>query len=651
VQSTTIDVLLKERRVFKPPKEFVEQTNVKRWMDEHGIRDYEELFEKARDLEWFWGEVSKDLVEWYTPYRKVLEWNEPYAKWFVGAKYNIVHDALDKHLKTYRKNKVAFIFEGEPGDVRKLTYRDLSVEVNKLANALKSIGIKKGDRVGLYLPMIPELPISMLACAKIGAIHSVVFSGFSVGGLQKRIADAEAKVLITCDSFYRRGKTVPLKTQVDEAVKGTPSVESVIVYKRTGEEIPWREERDRWWHALCEGQSTECETEKLDANDTLYVLYTSGTTGEPKGVVCDHGGYAVGTALTLKWVFDVKDEDIWWCTADIGWVTGHSYIVYAPLILGATSVLFEGAPDHPNPDRWWSIVEKYGVTLFYTSPTAIRMHMRYGEKWAKKHDLRSLRLLGTVGETINPEAWMWYYKHIGGERCQIMDTWWQTETGSFVISPLPTTPLKPGSTAKPLPGFTADVYDENGKPITQGGGDLYLLTPWPAMLRGLYKNPERYQQVYWSKLPHKYLTGDKARKDEDGYLWIQGRADDILKVAGHRIGNYEVESALVSHRKVAEAVVIGKPHEIKGESIAAFVVLKEGVEPNDELRRELIEHVAHEVGKIARPDEVWFVKDVPKTRSGKIMRRVVRARALGEPLGDLSTLRNPEAVDEIAYAI
>ncbi len=650
-ETAAIDVLLKEKRVFRPSNEFIEQTNVKKWMDEHGVKDFDELYEKTKDLEWFWGEASKDITEWYTPWEKVLEWNEPYAKWFVGAKYNIVHDALDKHVKTYRKNKVAYIFEGELGDVRKLTYRDLYVRVNKLANALKSIGVKKGDRVGIYLPMILELPISMLACAKIGAIHSVVFSGFSVGGLQKRIADAEAKVLITCDSFYRRGKTVPLKVQVDEAVKGAPTVESVIVHKHTGQEIPWNEDRDRWCHALCEGQPKECETERLDANDTLYILYTSGTTGEPKGVICAHGGYAVGAGLTLKWVFDMKDEDIWWCTADIGWVTGHSYIVYAPLILGVTSIMYEGAPDYPKPDRWWSIVEKYGVTIFYTSPTAIRMHMRFGEKWADKHDLSSLRILGSVGEAINPEAWMWYYKHIGRERCPIMDTWWQTETGSFVISPLPVTPLKPGSATRPLPGFSADIFDESGKPVKQGGGDLYLLTPWPAMLRGLYKAPERYKQVYWSRLAHMYLAGDKARKDEDGYFWIQGRADDILKVAGHRIGNYEVESAIVSHKNVAEAVVIGKPHEIKGESIVAFVVLKEGINPSDELRSELREHVAHEMGKIARPDEIWFVKDVPKTRSGKIMRRVVRARVLGEPLGDLSTLRNPEAVDEIAYAV
>jgi acetyl-CoA synthetase len=649
-ETKAIDVLMKEKRVFNPSKEIVEQSNIKKWMNEHGIKNYEELLEKGQNIEWFWSEAAKEVVEFYTPYKKILEWNEPFSKWYVDAKYNIVHDALDKHVKTHRKNKVAIIFEGEPGDVKKLTYYDLYIEVNKFANALKCIGIKKGDRVGIYLPMIPELPIAMLACAKIGAVHSVVFSGFSVGGLQKRIADAEAKAIITCDGFYRRGQIVPLKEQVDEAVKGIPSVETVIVAKRTKEEISWKEERDRWWHALTEGQPTECETEKLDSEHTLYILYTSGTTGEPKGVMSAHGGYAVGTALTLKWVFDMKDTDIYWCTADIGWVTGHSYIVYAPFILGATSILYEGGPDYPKPDRWWEIVEKYGVTILYTAPTAIRMHMRNGEKWAKEHDLSTLRLLGTVGETINPEAWMWYYTHIGGERCPVMDTWWQTETGSFVISPLPITPLKPGSTAKPLPGFSAGIYDETGKPIKEGGGDLYLLTPWPAMLRGLYKAPERYRQVYWSKLPHKYLAGDKARKDEDGYYWVQGRADDILKVAGHRIGNYEIESALVSNPKVSEAVAIGKPHQIKGESIVVFVVLKEGVTQSEELRAELREHVAKEMGKIARPDEVWFVKDVPKTRSGKIMRRVVRARVLGEALGDLSTLRNPEAVDEIGYA-
>jgi len=645
-----IAVLLEESRVFYPPEEIVKNSNVRKWMDEHGIKDYDELLERAKDIEWFWGEVAKEVVNWYEPPKKVLEWNPPYSEWFVGAKYNIVHDALDKHMGTPRENKVAYYFEGEPGDTRKLTYRDLYIQVNKLANALKQLGVKKGDRVGIYLPMIPELPIAMLACAKIGAIHSVVFSGFSALAFRERINDCKAKVVITCDSFYRRGKTVPLKKQTDEALEDAPSVEHCIVFKRTGEEIPWNDERDIWWHEIVKDQPEECETEKMDANDPLFILYTSGTTGKPKGVMHRHGGYAVGVATTLKWVFDIKDDDIWWCAADVGWITGHSYIVYGPLILGATSVMYEGAPNYPNPDRWWEIIEKYKVTILYTSPTSIRLFMRYGEEWVKKHDLSSLRLLGSVGEPINPEAWMWYYKHIGGERCPIMDTWWQTETGHFMITPLPITPLKPGSATKPFPGIQAEVFNEEGKPVENAGGNLVILKPWPGMLKGFYGDPERYQRTYWSKYPNVYLAGDVARKDEDGYFWIQGRADDVLNVSGHRIGNAEVESALVSHEKVAEAAVIGKPHELKGECIVAYVVLKEGVEPSDELREELREHVAKEMGKIARPDEIWFVNDLPKTRSGKIMRRVIRAKALGQDVGDVSTLANPEAVEEITRA-
>ncbi len=645
-----IAVLLEESRVFYPPEEIVKNSNVKKWMDKHGIKDYDELLERAKDIEWFWGEMAKEVVNWYEPPKKVLEWNPPYSEWFVGAKYNIVHDALDKHIGTPRENKVAYYFEGEPGDTRKLTYKDLYIQVNKLANALKQLGVKKGDRVGIYLPMIPELPIAMLACAKIGAIHSVVFSGFSALAFRERINDCKAKVVITCDSFYRRGKTVPLKKQTDEALEDAPSVEHCIVFKRTGEEIPWNDDRDIWWHEIVKDQPEECETEKMDANDPLFILYTSGTTGKPKGVMHRHGGYAVGVATTLKWVFDIKDDDIWWCAADIGWITGHSYIVYGPLILGATSVMYEGAPNYPNPDRWWEIIEKYKVTILYTSPTSIRLFMRYGEEWVKKHDLSSLRLLGSVGEPINPEAWMWYYKHIGGERCPIMDTWWQTETGHFMITPLPITPLKPGSATKPFPGIHADVFNEEGKPVENAGGNLVILKPWPGMLKGFYGDPERYQRTYWSKYPNVYLAGDVARKDEDGYFWIQGRADDVLNVSGHRIGNAEVESALVSHEKVAEAAVIGKPHELKGECIVAYVVLKEGVEPSDELREELREHVAKEMGKIARPDEIWFVNDLPKTRSGKIMRRVIRAKALGQDVGDVSTLANPEAVEEITRA-
>jgi len=646
-----IAVLLEENRLFNPPEKLVNESNVKKWMDEHGIKSYDELLEKAKDIEWFWGEVAKDVVEWYEPPKKVLEWNPPYSEWFVGAKYNIVHDALDKHMENGNRDKIAYIFEGEPGDTRKLTYHDLYVEVNKLANALKELGVKKGDRVGIYLPMIPELPIAMLACAKIGAIHSVVFSGFSALALRDRINDCEAKVVITCDEFYRRGKTVPLKKQTDEALKEAPSVEHCIVYKRTGNEIPWTEGRDLWWHEIVKDQPEERETERMDANDPLYFLYTSGTTGKPKGIIHRHGGYAVGIATTLKWVFDLKDSDIWWCAADVGWVTGHSYIVYAPLILGVTSIIYEGAPNYPNPDRWWQIIEKYRVTVLYTSPTSIRLFMRYGEDWVKKHDLSSLRLLGSVGEPINPEAWIWYYKNIGNERCPIMDTWWQTETGHFLITPLPITPLKPGSATRPFPGIQADVFDENGNSITNAGGNLVILKPWPGMLKGLYKAPERYKQTYWSKFENVYLAGDVARKDEDGYFWVQGRADDVLNVSGHRIGNSEVESALVSHPKVAEAAVIGKPHELKGEAIVAFVSLKQGVEPTEELKKELREHVGVQMGKIARPDEIWFVNDLPKTRSGKIMRRVIRAKALGQDVGDTSTLANPEAVKEIAKAI
>ncbi|HHH80332.1 MAG TPA: acetate--CoA ligase, partial [Thermoplasmatales archaeon] len=485
-EKQNIAVLLEEKRVFNPPEDLVRNSNVKKWMDEHGIKSYEELLEKAKDIEWFWAEVAKDVVEWYEPYKKVLEWNPPYAEWFVGAKYNIVHDALDKHMETDVKDKVAYIFEGEPGDTKQLTYHDLYVEVNKLANALKELGIKKGDRVGIYLPMIPELPIAMLACAKIGAIHSVVFSGFSALALRDRINDCEAKAVITCDSFYRRGNKVALKKQADEALEDAPSVEHCIVYRRTGDEVPWNEGRDLWWHDIVKDQPEECETEKMDANDPLYFLYTSGTTGKPKGIIHRHGGYAVGIATTLKWVFDLKKNDVWWCAADVGWVTGHSYIVYAPLILGVTSIIYEGAPNYPEPDRWWEIIEKYKVSVLYTSPTSIRLFMRYGEEWVNKHNLSSLRLLGSVGEPINPEAWIWYHKNIGKEKCPIMDTWWQTETGHFLITPLPITPLKPGSATKPFPGIQADVFDENGKSITNAGGNLVILKPWPGMLKGLY---------------------------------------------------------------------------------------------------------------------------------------------------------------------
>jgi acetyl-CoA synthetase len=646
-----IAVLLDEKRVFKPSEDFVNNTNVKQWMTKHNIQTLEELHEKAQDWEWFWGEMAKEFIEFYRPYNKLVDWNPPWIKWFIGAQYNIVNDALDKHVKTWKKDKVAFIYEGEPGEVQKLTYLELYKEVNKLANALKKLGIKRGDRVGIYMPMVLELPIAMLACAKIGAIHSVVFSGFSAYAFRDRINDCEAKVIFTCDSFYRRGKKVPLKIQADEALEDAPSVEHAIIYKRTGDPVEMQEGRDLWWHEIVRDISEKCETEKLDANDPLFFLYTSGTTGKPKGIIHAHGGYALGTASALKWVLDIKDEDVYWCAADIGWITGHSFIVYAPLILGATSVMYEGAPDFPAPDRWWDIIEKYKVSILYTSPTSVRLFMKQGEQWLQKHNLNSLRLLGSVGEPINPEAWMWYYKHIGNEHCQIMDTWWQTETGHFIISPLPITSLKPGTATQVLPGMGADIFNDEGQPVQNAGGNLVLTHPWPGMLRGIYKNPKRYQDTYWNKFEGIYLAGDVARKDDDGYFWVQGRADDVLNVSGHRIGNSEVESALVSHMKVAEAAVIGKPHELKGEAIFAYVVLKSGVEPTMDLKKELREHVGKEMGKIARPDDILFVNDVPKTRSGKIMRRVIRAKAMGKDVGDTSTLANPESVDEISKAI
>ena len=648
----TIASLLQEGRVFYPPDDLVENSNVKKFMDKHGIKSYDELLEKAKDVEWFWNEIVKEVgIEWYKEPEKTLEWNPPYVKWFIGAGYNIVNDALDRQARL-RKNKVAYIWEGEPGDIKKITYGELYREVNRFANALKEFGVKRGDRVTIWLPMIPELPIAMLACAKIGAIHSVVFSGFSEKALLDRILDAEAKVLITADGFYRGGNVIELKNRADSVLTEAPSIEKVIVYERCNVSTNMEEGRDYWWHEIVKNQPKECKTEVMDANDILFILYTSGTTGKPKGVIHAHGGYAVGVAATLKLIFDLKEDDIWWCSADIGWITGHSYIVYGPLILGTTSVMYEGAPTYPEPDRWWEMIERHGVTVFYTAPTAIRMFMRLGEEWPQKHDLSSLRLLGTVGEPINPEAWVWYYKFIGNERCQIMDTWWQTETGMQLISPLPITPLKPGSATKPFPGVEADVYDPEGNSLFKknAGGFLVLTKPWPAMLRGLWRAEERYINTYWSTYRDIYFTGDAARIDEDGYFWIQGRLDDVLNVSGHRIGNSEVESALVSHPAVSEAAVVGKPHEIKGEAIVAFVVLRSDVSPSEELKAELKEHVAREIGKIARPDEIYFVADLPKTRSGKIMRRVCRSVMLGKDPGDISTLANPEAVEAVKEA-
>jgi len=646
-----LDALLKEERIFTTPEGLVNDSNIKKWMDEHDIDDYDELLKKAdENPEWFWDEIAGEL-DWFKTYNKVSHWDPPHAKWFLDGKFNIVYNALDRHAHSWRKNKVAYIWEGESGEVKKLTYYDLYCEVNKFANALKKLGVEKGDRVAIYLPMILELPIAMLACAKIGAVHSVVFSGFWAKAFQDRANDAQAKIAITVDGFYRRGKIIPLKENVDEVLDETPSVKNVIVVNHCDCDIKMVKGRDMWWHDAITDMNRECETEVMDSEDPLFILYTSGTTGKPKGVLHVHGGYAVGTYATLKFVFDLKEEDIWWCAADIGWITGHSYIVYAPLMLGATSVMYEGTPDYPDPSRFWRMIEDYGVTVFYTAPTTIRMFMKYGEKWPDKHDLSSLRLLGSVGEPINPEAWMWYYNHIGNRNCPIMDTWWQTETGMHLITPLPISNLKPGSTVKPFPTVKADIFDDDGKSLEEKGGHLVIKSSWPSMFRTLYNDPQRYVDAYWSEFENIYLSGDVARKDKDGYFWIQGREDDVLNVAGHRISTAEVESALVSHYAVAEAAVVGKPDILKGEEISAFVVLKEGYTNMPKFKHLLREHVRKEIGPIASPSYIGFVTDLPKTRSGKIMRRVIKAKVKGEPVGDISTLANPEAVDALDDAI
>lgn len=635
----TIAALLEEGRTFPPPEEFKKKANI----------NDPKIYEKAaKDPEAFWAKAAEEL-EWFKKWDKVLEWNPPWAKWFIGGKLNVSYNCIDRHLKTWRRNKAAIIFEGEPGDERVLTYQDLHREVCKFANVLKKLGIKKGDRVAIYLPMIPELPIAMLACARIGAVHSVVFGGFSAEALRDRINDAQAKLLITADGGWRRGQVVPLKKNADEALKQTPSIEHTIVVKRVGESIALKQ-NEHWWHELMRDAPLDCPPEPMDSEDMLFILYTSGTTGKPKGVVHTTGGYLVGTALTHKWIFDIKDEDVYWCTADIGWVTGHSYIVYGPLANGATTVMFEGVPDYPDRDRFWAIVEKYRVNILYTAPTAIRTFMRWGEEYPNKHDMSSLRLLGSVGEPINPEAWMWYYKVIGKERCPIVDTWWQTETGHILITPLPgISTLKPGSANKPFPGIEAQVVDEAGNPVPQGKGAGYLVItkPWPGMLRTLYGDPERYKQAYWSKYPGIYLTGDGCKIDKDGDFWLLGRIDDVLNVSGHRISTMEVESALVDHPAVAEAAAIGKTHDIKGQAVAAFVTLRAGYKPSPELANELKQHVAKKIGAIARPDDIFFTAELPKTRSGKIMRRLLRDIAEGRALGDTTTLADPSVIAQL----
>ena len=625
--------------IYPPSPEIAAQANVK---------SYEELAQQAEhDLPGFWAEHARSFV-WYEPWDKVLDdSNPPFFKWFVGGKTNIVASALDRHQTTWRRNKLALIWEGENGDLRTLSYHALNREVCRFANVLRSMGVKKGDRVTIYMGRVPELPIAMLACAKVGAVHSVVYGGFSVEALAERIEDSESHVAITCDGGFMNGKVVELKKIMDEALRRCATIEQVIVVKRTGHAVNMEAGRDFWYSDLMalpiarasNNGGLRCETEVMDAEDPLYLLYTSGTTGRPKAILHTHGGYMVGIATTMKWVFDIKEEDRWWCAADPGWVTGHSYIVYGPLLLGATSFMYEGGPTFPYPNRWWSMIEKYGINILYAAPTAIRGLMRFGEAWPNRHDLSSLRLLGSVGEPINPEAWRWYHRVIGRGRAPIMDTWWQTETGMFMITPLPVTPLKPGSATKPFPGVEADVVGEDGQPVKAGEeGYLVLKKPWPAMLRTIYRDPERYVQQYWSKFPGVYFTGDSARKDADGYFWIIGRVDDVIKVSGYRLGTAEVESALVSHPAVAEAAVVGLPHEVRGNAIHAYVLLRAGQEPSEKLGEQLLAHVAHEMGPIAKPEKITFVTQLPKTRSGKMMRRVLKARALGLPEGDLSTL-------------
>ncbi|MCE5268785.1 MAG: acetate--CoA ligase [Planctomycetaceae bacterium] len=629
--------VMKEGRLFPPPREFAAKARI------GSLEQYETLWkEAAGDLEGFWGKMGRE-IHWFRPYSKVLQWNEPFAKWFVDGETNVSYNCLDVHLKTHRRNKAAIIWEGEPGDVRVYTYEMLHREVCKFANVLKTLGIKKGDVVTMYMPMVPELAIAMLACARIGAVHCVIFGGFAAEAIADRNNDAKAKLIITADASWRRGKQIPLKANVDAAVAKSPTIEKCIVYRRTGADVPMQPDFDYWWDELMADASTDCPPEPMDSEAPLFILYTSGSTGKPKGVKHTTGGYNLYAKKTTEWVFDVRDEDVYWCTADIGWITGHTYVVYGPLSAGATSLIYEGAPDTPHQGRWWELIEKYRVNILYTAPTAIRTFIKWGDEWVDKYDISSLRLLGTVGEGINPEAWMWYHRKIGGGRCPIVDTWWQTETGGIMMTPLPgATPTKPGSCTKPLPGIMPEIVGEDRKPVPVGaGGWLTITQPWPGMLRGIWGDDERYKMQYWSDVPHKYLCGDNARCDEDGYYWIMGRIDDVLNVSGHRLSTIEVESALVSHEAVAEAAAVGRPHEIKGEAVAVFVTLATGFEASEDLRKALKDHVRQEIGALAVPDEIHFTAALPKTRSGKIMRRLLRDIAAGrETVGDTSTLED-----------
>jgi acetyl-CoA synthetase len=635
-----IESLLKEKRSFKPTTEFNRQAN---W-NKKTANEFRKLGEKSPTK--FWAKMAKENVDWFTPWKKVLDWKPPFAKWFVGAKTNVSYNCLDRHLEgenAWRKNKAAIIWEGEPGDSRVITYAELHREVCRFANVLKAQGVRKGDRVALYMPMIPELAVAMLACTRIGAPHSIVFGGFSADALSDRINDAEAKLVVTSDGGYRKGAPFALKTTVDAACEKSPCVERVIVVERTKQPVEIRAGRDFWWHEEMAKASPKCAAAKLDAEHPLFILYTSGTTGSPKGILHTTGGYLTHVTTTFKAIFDIKDEDVYWCTADIGWITGHSYVVYGPLANGATTVMYEGTPTHPGPDRWWALIEKWGATILYTAPTAIRTFIRLGDEHPKSHDLSSLRLLGSVGEPINPEAWMWYHRVIGGKRCPIVDTWWQTETGGIMITPLPAAiDTKPGSATKPFPGIQADIFDDEGNAAKgEGGGFLVLKHPWPGMLRGIWGDPKRFKETYWSKYENIYFAGDGAHRDKQGYFWIMGRIDDVMNISGHRIGTMEVESALVSSPDVAEAAVVGRPDEITGTAIVAFVSPKGTVTPDEALVGRLKQHVSKEIGAIARPAEIRFTNALPKTRSGKIMRRLLRDIASGkEVAGDTSTLED-----------
>jgi len=648
----TIESILEEKRLFAPSQEFAQQAHIK------SQQQYQDLYETAKtNPEQFWADLAEQELDWFEKWDQVLDWNPPFAKWFVNGKLNISYNCLDRHLTSWRKNKAALIWEGEPGDSRTYTYAQLHREVCLMANVLKQLGVEKGDRVGIYLPMIPEAAIAMLACARIGAAHSVVFGGFSAEALRTRLVDAEAKLVITADGGFRKDKVVSLKPEVDKALadNGAPTVENVLVVQRSEEQVPMEPGRDHWWHDLKAGVSADCPPEPMDSEDLLFILYTSGTTGKPKGVVHTTGGYNLYTHVTLKWAFDLKDTDVYWCTADVGWITGHSYIVYGPLSNGATTVMYEGAPRPSNPGCIWDVIEKYGVTIFYTAPTAIRSFIKMGEHHPNARDLSSLRILGTVGEPINPEAWMWYHRIIGQEKCPIVDTWWQTETGGFMITPLPgATSTKPGSATLPFPGILADVVDLDGNPVQPNeGGYLVVTYPWPGMMRTVYGDPDRFRSTYWEHIAPKdgqyfYFAGDGARKDEDGYFWIMGRVDDVINVAGHRLGTMEVESALVSHPAVAEAAVVGRQNEVKGEEVCAFVTLEGDYDGNEELSNDLKQHVANEIGAIARPGEIRFTDALPKTRSGKIMRRLLRNLASGQDVsGDTSTLEDRSVLDKL----